>query len=207
MSKKFDMYGYDEIATNVFNKIYPVLAKQIIENTQIKNGRCVDIGSGAGHLGKEVAKITDMEVVLYDLSEDSKVISSKKIIDENLEDRVFSLVGDVKDMPFDDNSMNLVISRASYKFWGDLEKSFKEIYRILKPGGKTYIGGGFGSRELKDEIEATMFSRKDKKWVKGKKRIPADKFKSEFIKIFKNINIDKYKFIIDETGEWIIITK
>lgn len=207
MSKKFDMYGYDEIATNVFKKIYPVLAEQIVENTDKTKGKCMDIGSGAGHLGIEISKITDMEIYLYDLSEDSKEVALKKIVEEKIEDRVFPIIGDVKDIPFEDNSIDLIVSRASYKFWGDLEKAFSEIYRVLKPGGKTYIGGGFGSIKLKDEIENTMINRGDKKWVKGKKVKSPEEFKAKFTEIFKAIDIENYKFITDESGEWIIINK
>lgn len=207
MSEKFDMYGYDEIATNVFNRIYPVLAKQIVKNTEIKSGKCIDLGSGAGHLGIEIAKITDMEVYLYDINEDAKDISLRKIKIENLENRVVPVIGDAKNMPFKDESIDLIVSRDSYKFWDDLEMSFFEIYRVLKKGGKTYIGGGFGSLELKDKIEETMINRGNKKWKKGKKRISAEKFKSKFIDIFKNIGIENYDFKIDDTGEWVIITK
>ncbi|MBC7343666.1 MAG: methyltransferase domain-containing protein, partial [Clostridia bacterium] len=36
-------------------------------------------------------------------------------------------------------------------FWENLEKAFKEIHRVLAPGGIAYIGGGFGTSELKKE--------------------------------------------------------
>jgi len=37
----------------IWREIYPLLAKQIIDDYQIKEGRCVEIGSGDGKLGLE----------------------------------------------------------------------------------------------------------------------------------------------------------
>ena len=46
--------------------------------------------------------------------------------------------------------MDLVVSRGSIWFWDNPGKALKEIYRILKPGGKAYIGGGKGSPENRE---------------------------------------------------------
>jgi ubiquinone/menaquinone biosynthesis C-methylase UbiE len=50
-----------------------------------------------------------------------------------------------EDMPFPSNSVDLVVSRGSIFFWTDPSKGLQEVYRVLRPGGKAYIGGGHGS--------------------------------------------------------------
>ncbi len=44
------------------------------------------------------------------------------------------------DLPFNDNSFDMVISIASFKHWPDGTKGLMEISRVLKPGCKAYIG-------------------------------------------------------------------
>ena len=46
---------FDEIAERIFAPIYPVLAAQIMAETGIKRGNCLDIGCGGGLLGLHVA--------------------------------------------------------------------------------------------------------------------------------------------------------
>ena len=59
-------------------------------------------------------------------------------------------------MDFPDEFADLIVSRGSYIFWEDLEKALLEIYRILAPGGKTYIGGGLGNEKLAAAIHKKM---------------------------------------------------
>jgi SAM-dependent methyltransferase len=48
-------------------------------------------------------------------------------------------------MPLPDNSADLVVSRGSIFFWDSPAKGLQEVYRVLRPGGHAYIGGGAGS--------------------------------------------------------------
>lgn len=42
------------------------------------------------------------------------------------------LVGDVKSLPFKDESIDIVTAFETIYFWDGIEKCFKEIYRVLK---------------------------------------------------------------------------
>ena len=41
-------YDYDEIADNIFFPIYDRIAEQIIDATDVRNGKMLDIGCGGG---------------------------------------------------------------------------------------------------------------------------------------------------------------
>lgn len=43
--------------------------------------------------------------------------------------------GDVSALPFDENSFDLVTAFETVYFWPDLEMCFKQVFRVLKPGG------------------------------------------------------------------------
>lgn len=207
MNGKFKIEGYDNLAKDIFKDIYPLIAKQILERTGIYNGICIDIGSGGGYLGIEIAKKTNMQVYLLDINENSRGFAEEKIIEEKLENRVFFFTGDVHDLEFNDNLFDLVISRSSYSFWNDKKKSLKEIYRVLKYGGKAYIGKGYGSKLLKEKIEEKMFEVNPKKWYPNKKEISLREFKMDIEYFLLEENINKYAFIDDDSGKWIIFEK
>ena len=54
-------------------------------------------------------------------------------------DNVHFLQGDVGALPFEDNSFDLVVSLNGFHAFPDKEAAWKEIYRVLKPGG-TFCG-------------------------------------------------------------------
>ena len=153
---------FDEIVRNVFAPIYPVIAKQIVERTNIKEGICIDLGTGTGALARAIAKITNLKVYALDISKDMLKLTEKYIKEEGLEGKIIPILGDVHNMPFEDNFADLIISRGSMFFWNDKIKAFKEIYRVLKLDGMAYIGGGFGNRELREKIFAEMRRRNPK---------------------------------------------
>jgi ubiquinone/menaquinone biosynthesis C-methylase UbiE len=71
-------------------------------------------------------------------------------------------------MPFPDNFADLIVSRGSVFFWEDKVGAFEEIYRVLKPNGRTYIGGGFGTAELREKVMREM-KKMISEWKKGVK--------------------------------------
>ena len=60
-----------------------------------------------------------------------------------VEHRINTLEADAHNLPLDDETADIVVSRGSFHIWKDKPKAFSEIYRVLKPGGVAYIGRGF----------------------------------------------------------------
>ena len=60
------------------------------------------------------------------------------------------LVGDVKNLPFEDESIDIVTAFETIYFWNDIEECFKEIYRVLKKGGQFLICNEASSKERRD---------------------------------------------------------
>lgn len=203
---KIDAEGYDEIAREVFAPIYPVIAEQIINKTGVTKGQCLDIGSGSGYLGIALAKITELNVYLFDKSPDMLKIAGRNIFASGKETKVQTLLGDVLDIPLEDQSIDLIVSRGSIFFWEDRPRAFKEIYRVLAPGGFTHIGGGFGTPELKKKIAETM-QKKNKDWqgfVKnnlGQQNVEI--FNSELL----GAGIPLFEINKTEAGLWIVIRR
>ena len=195
---------YEQIAREVFAPIYPVIAKQIIEETRITQGKCLEVGTGPGFLGLALAEISDLELYLLDISQEMIEYAIQNIQTRKLDQQVQALCADVHQLPFSDQSIDLVISRGSVFFWDDLHQAFQEIYRVLAPGGMTYIGGGFGSNELKEQIERKM-TEKDWEWSDKSKKRMEHLSSSNIGEILDDLNVS-YE-IRRDPGFWIIIRK
>ena len=124
---------------------YPYVVKDILKYCQPKKGLWIDLGAGQGQVGIPLIEATNNPVTMLD--PDDKAMSKGLEIarKKGLEHRLFAVVGVAEDMPFPDNSVDLVVSHGSIFFWDDQVKGLQEIYRVLRPGGKAMIGGGAGS--------------------------------------------------------------
>lgn len=197
---------FDRMAREVFAPVYPVLAEQIISRLGINRGSCLDIGCGGGYLGLALARISDLETILFDESQDMLDLAQGYISQSGLENRVKTLLGDVHNIPLADESINLVVSRGSMFFWEDRVQAFREIYRVLAAGGASMIGGGFGNTELLREIEVKML-KKDPEWKeKRQQRIGQSKVE-EYRQELEQAGISSFEIQQDEAGLWIIISK
>lgn len=155
---------FDKVAREILAPAYVALAEQIKEATGITKGVCLDAGAGGGYLSIGLAKITDLDIILLDQLEEMRDIAERNIVEAGLEKRLHTLLADIHQIPLDDCSVDLVVSRGSVFFWEDHVKAFREIYRILALGGVTFVGGGFGSVALKKQIDEKMMLR-NKGWL------------------------------------------
>lgn len=142
----------DMVSRSAFKPIYPVVVRQIMDKVPFTGGICADIGAGPASLAIEMAKISDFNILALDISREMSAIAARNIGAESLSGRITPIRGDVGFLPFDDCRIDLIISRGSMIFWKDKEKAFSEIYRVLRHGGYAYVGGGYGTPELKQRI-------------------------------------------------------
>ena len=144
---------FDGIAMSVNTPVYDYYAKLFKDKSGITKGVCVDVGAGGGYLGLSLAAVTDLDIIFLDIDPGALETAKKHIIEDRLEKRAQTLLADVHNIPLPNDSADLIVSRGSLWFWDNPEKAIKEIYRILAPGGKAYIGGGKGSPETQQEVE------------------------------------------------------
>lgn len=197
--------SFDRIVREVFAPIYPTIAEQIKEKTKITRGKCLDAGCGTGALGRAMARISDLEILFFDQSDEMLTLARQYAQEESLIDRSTFIQGDIHSINIDDNSLDLVISRGSSPFWDDWNKAYGEIYRILKEGGMAYIGGGFGNRELREKIVATM-SQNNPDWRNSfKDRIGPER--EALPGILSALNPAHFHIINDDSGFWAVLTK
>ncbi|MDD1689962.1 MAG: methyltransferase domain-containing protein [Methanoregula sp.] len=203
-----DACQYNEFTRATYARIYPVIADQILERTGITRGACLDVGSGPALLAIALALLSDLRVTALDSSPEMYELARRNIRDRCMEALVVPLIGDVHAIPAADAAFSLVVSRGSFHSWEDLPAAFLEISRVLRPGGMAYIGGGYGSARIRDEVLA---DRREREFVGDPMYPPRPRFPkfsvSEIEVSLEVAGISDYRIRIDDSGFWIIIRK
>ncbi len=199
-------FEFDRIASEVFFPIYEVLAQECVKETGISQGTAIDLGCGGGHLGLSLLKMTSMDLILYDISPDALEIARDRAREWGLADRTETVLGDVQNMAeIKTGSVDLAVSRGSVGFWPDTAMAFGEIYRVLKPGGKTFIGGGFGTEELEAEITEKM-KVYEPEWPDCVRKKTNGYEVQDYARILSGLGF-KFRIVDDERGMWIVVEK
>jgi ubiquinone/menaquinone biosynthesis C-methylase UbiE len=124
---------------------YSYVVQDILNHCKPEKGFWVDLGAGKGQLTIPLVEATGNPVVMLDPNADSLSQGLEIAREKGLGHRLSAVVGVAENMPFPDNSVDLVVSRGSVFFWSDPVKGLQEVHRVLRPGGKAMIGGGAGS--------------------------------------------------------------
>jgi SAM-dependent methyltransferase len=207
--KQFDAEKAREfaaIANEVFAPIYPVIAAQIMDRCNVGSGLCIDLGTGPANLAIALAKITSLNFCAMDLSWNILEFARENIEREGLAARITPVTGDVHRMPFQDGIASLVVSRGSMRFWRNRPAAFREMRRILRPGGKGYVGGGLGSSVLGEEINREMIKR-GAEWQNKPQPRFGKSDSAEWKAIIEKAGFTKYEIIRDDSGSWVYFEK
>ena len=132
---------------------YPCVVKDILRYCQPEKGFWIDLGVGEGQVAIPLIEATGNPVVMLDPDAEAMSKGLEIAREKRLGAHLLAVVGVAEDMPFPDNSVDLVASRGSIFFWEDPVKGLQEVYRALRPGAKAYIGGGAGSGYPKEAAE------------------------------------------------------
>ncbi|HID06304.1 MAG TPA: class I SAM-dependent methyltransferase, partial [Armatimonadetes bacterium] len=153
-------------ALTLFKPVYPALAKQIVQDTGITRGICIELGCGAGSLAIELAKLTQLKIYALDIDPQAVRIAQEQIVKNRLGERVYAMWGDACNLPFRDSFADLIISRGMIPFINDKAKVFREAWRVLKPNGAAYIGGGFSrllsEKQVQSIVSKTIWQHRDR---------------------------------------------
>ena len=103
-------------------------------------GRVVDVGTGAGLLAIEsVRRWPGVEVSGLDGSGEMlavAVATARSALEPGARQRVNWLRGHAERMPFEDASLDLVLSSFAYQLVPRLSVALGEAFRVLRPGGR-----------------------------------------------------------------------
>jgi ubiquinone/menaquinone biosynthesis C-methylase UbiE len=123
------------------NRSHSNLTDWGLSHASIKpNVTILDVGCGGGRTINKLAEIANAgKIYGIDYSDDSvaaaRRTNARKIDIGHIEIQQ----GSVSHLPFDKNTFDLVTAIETHLFWPDLPEDFREIFRVLKPGGALLI--------------------------------------------------------------------
>ncbi|MDD2338632.1 MAG: class I SAM-dependent methyltransferase [Geobacteraceae bacterium] len=199
--KVSDVGTYNSVALGVNAPIYTYYASRILEKTGIDSGRCLDIGCGGGYLGLALARITALDFVFLDMSPEMLRYAEENIASSDLTARSKTLLGQVQAIPLADSSIDLVVSRGSVPFWDELATAFREIKRVLKPGGCVYIGGGLGDPKTWVSIRERL-KMEHPEWHERKLK-PLLHDNRHYSDALEEAGLDSFTITRNDEGMWI----
>ncbi|WP_040302531.1 bifunctional demethylmenaquinone methyltransferase/2-methoxy-6-polyprenyl-1,4-benzoquinol methylase UbiE [Algoriphagus machipongonensis] len=99
----------------------------------------LDIATGTGDFAIEALALNPDKVIGVDISEGMLSEGRKKMTKKGLDDKIELQMGDSEGLLFEDNKFDAVIVSFGVRNFENLEKGLADMYRVLKPGGKTVI--------------------------------------------------------------------
>jgi ubiquinone/menaquinone biosynthesis C-methylase UbiE len=110
---------------------------EIIRQLNPENDDAVlDVAAGTGEPGLTIASMLKKgRVVITDLAEDMLVIAEENAKRRGIEN-IETVACDVSEMPFADNTFDAISCRFGFMFFPDMLLAAKEMFRVLKPGGR-----------------------------------------------------------------------
>ncbi len=124
-----------------YEKTYRLLAEKVrlFLSSSSEKPVIVDLGTGPGLLIKELhAKISNATIIGVDSSENMLASAQKNINDLCCSD-CFVTHAQAEHLPFQNESVDCIVSRLSLSSWEKPEQGFFEIFRVLKPGARVLI--------------------------------------------------------------------
>ncbi|MCP4575234.1 MAG: class I SAM-dependent methyltransferase [Deltaproteobacteria bacterium] len=197
-------FGLLRRVNGLWRKIYPFLVSQIAELYEKDSGTVLELGPFSGGISMALAKqYPEFRITIAD--------ESPQVLDYfKAEINASGLSGDIEirktaltSLNFSDFQFDLVIFRGAFFFLDNGGEILKEIFRVLKEGGRAFIGGGYGKdtpsaliHEIADESRALN----DKL---GRNRISVEELEG----IIRNAALDDSCRIVEEGGLWVIMKK
>jgi len=155
--------GFSDL--NFFKEAKRLLEVRLMRNEIYINSlnelSILDAGSGGGRYAVAWKLAGAKKVVGLDISENGIADAKSRIIKAGIEDIEFTF-GNVLDIPFEDNSFDIVFSNGVLHHTVDWKKGIAELLRVLKKGGFGWLyliespGGIFW-----DNIELMRYMLKD----------------------------------------------
>ena len=108
----------------------------LIENISFKDKEVIlDLGCGRGEFLDSISKVR--RCVLRGIDISPKMIDLCK--EKNISNSSF-IIGDVEDLPYEDNSFDKIICLNSFHHYSNPNKTIEELSRVLKIDGEIIIG-------------------------------------------------------------------
>ncbi|WP_276501811.1 class I SAM-dependent methyltransferase [Terrimonas pollutisoli] len=124
-------HHFDQYQGPIFFEPYALEIAKRIEPSSVH--LALEIACGTGRVTRHLREVIPAasKLIASDISSDMLAVAKEKLKAVNVDWQII----DAKELPFNDNSIDLVVCCFGYMFVPDKPKAFAEAYRVLRPGG------------------------------------------------------------------------
>ena len=105
----------------------------------IQPKKILDIATGTADLALESVRLSPLEIIGLDISNNMLNIGRDKIKQRSLDNLIRLDQGDSENLPYTDNYFDAITVAFGVRNFENLEKGLSEMYRVLKPNGMIVV--------------------------------------------------------------------
>jgi ubiquinone/menaquinone biosynthesis C-methylase UbiE len=123
---------YDQFYGPLFFEPYAIEVSNRIDPASVSIA--LELAAGTGRVTRHLRKVLpgSAKLIASDINADILGLAKQKLKNENIDWQII----DAQQLPFEDNSIDLVVCYFGYMFVPDKAKAFAEAFRVLRPGGR-----------------------------------------------------------------------
>ncbi len=188
----------------LWRDIYPFLAAQAMELYGKREGDVLELGPFSGGIAIELASnYPGVNITIADERNEMLESFKSQVSECRLEKRIKVTQTNLDKLNFENETFNLVIFRGAFFFLPGTKTLLPEIYRVLKPGGLAFVGGGYGKDATKEAIEAIADESRILNDRLGRRRLSIE----ELQHLVDEAGMTPATRICEEGGVWLVINK
>ena len=136
------------------------MAQWALEQIKIPdNGKVADIGCGGGYNIRRMLEMSaKAKFIGLDISDES-VKKAEKVNKAEIGKRVKIIKGSAENLPFKDDSIDLITAFETVFFWKNPEKAFREVHRTLVKDGCFAVINNYGNPNVDWEKKVSCMTR------------------------------------------------
>ncbi|MFS9246744.1 class I SAM-dependent methyltransferase [Streptococcus parasanguinis] len=129
------------VITKIWSFYFKKLSLWAIKQTTISdNYRILEIGYGGGSTIKNLLALNkNLEIQGIDISKESYRTAQRVHSDSIRKGSVQLKIGNVENMPYQNNYFDRIFAIQTHIFWKDIKKSFQEVYRVMSSNSTLII--------------------------------------------------------------------
>lgn len=165
--------GFENTSMSFSKKEYLDYTVSRIE--PVSTDSVLEVAAGTCALGRSLAPFVKTMTCL-DVTPAMLEVGKREALDSHLENMIF-VKGCAEELPFLDNSFDIVVSRLAFHHFPDIHRPFQEMVRVLKPAGKLVLIDMEAAEETLRVTEDELETLRDPSHVKNLS-------KEEILKLF-----------------------
>lgn len=187
----------------LWEPVYPYLAKQIHELYGRRDGNILEIGPFCGLIFAMQKEKIGSSFLIATFPPGMSDFFCQEVMKRKLEDKIKIIETDTSLNGIEDNKIDLAIFRGAFFFPSLFKVNLSAIYRVLRPNGIAFVGGGFGKYTPDTVIKDIGERSRDLNLQIGKIEVNEDQLQQDI----EENNVEGKVEILSEGGLWVLMRK